>query len=299
MTRLRKRRGLRTVRRHKRQQRSLQLVQSLSTQRTDRDRRHIAECRTHFFRAQHRFQITLAENNQLRRKPKERFAVLLRQRACAIQHQHAHIRFRKRFTRPLHADALNRISGFAQSGRIRQQDADSAHLHGFGQRVSRRAGNIRHDCPLAAQQRIQQAALARVGSAAKHDAQPFILNAPHAGITRLQQPLANRLAAVRHLACGLRFLHLIRKIHCGGKRRQQRRDVLPRPAHKRGNAALHLPNGTAHRPLAARTNHPHDALCLRQVDAPVHKRPAGEFARLCHPRARLQQQQQDAPHERL
>ena len=53
------------------------------------------------------------------------------------------------------------------------------------------------------------------------------------------------------------------------------RDVISCPCrpHERGYAALHLPHGAAHGALTARADHPHHALGLRQINAPVHETP--------------------------
>lgn len=170
---------------------------------------------------------------------------------------------------------------------------------GFGQRIPRRAGNIRHNRALAAQQRVEQAALARIRPAAEHHAQSLILDTPRPRVTGGLQSGRNRFAGSRHFQRGLRLFHLVREVDRRSHRRQQGRDLRPCRPHERGYAALHLPHGAAHGALTARADHPHHALGLRQINAPVHERPIGELARLGHPRARRHQQHQNFADERL
>ena len=299
MARLRQRRGFRAILRHKRRQRLLERFHALAARRADRHCRHVAKGRAHLVRREHGRKIALAQNNQLRGEAKERRFVFFGQRAGAIEHQRPHIRFRQRLFRALHANALHCVARLAQPRRIRQQHAHAANLHGFGQRIPRRAGNIRHNRALAAQQRVEQAALARVRPAAEHHAQSLILDTPRPRVTGGLQSGRNRFAGSRHFQRGLRLFHLVREVDRRSHRRQQGRDLRPCRPHERGYAALHLPHGAAHGALTARADHPHHALGLRQINAPVHERPIGELARLGHPRARRHQQHQNFADERL
>ena len=286
MARLRERRGFRAVRRNERRQRVPERLHALAARRADRHHRHVAKGRAHIRRRQPLREVALAEHDHLRRKAEKRRLVFLGQRACAVQHQRPHVR-------------LHRVARLPKPGCIRQQDAHPADLHGLGQRIPRRAGNIRHNRALSAQQRVQQAALARVRPAAEHHAQALVLDAPRPRVAGRRQLRRNRLAGRRHLPRGLRLLHLVREVDCRRHGRQQGRDLLPRRPHERGNAALHLPHGAAHGAFAPRADHPHHALGLRQINAPVQKRPVGELARLGHPRARRHQQPQNLADQRL
>ncbi len=197
------------------------------------------------------------------------------------------------------AAGLAACARLAQTGRVRQADPQPVDHDGFRQRVARRAGDVGDDGALTAQQRVEQAALSGVRPAAEHHAQALVLDASRARIAGGEQPVANRPAARVHLLRRLTLLHLVREVDCRGDLRQQRHDLLPRRAHKGGYAALHLPDGRGHRPVAARADHAHDGFRLRQIDAPVQKGAAGELAGPGHARAVIKQQQQNPAHQRV
>ena len=61
-----------------------------------------------------------------------------------------------------HALDLDRVRGLAQSRRIHQCDGQSADVHPLREEIARRSRHVRHDRARGADERVEQARLARV-----------------------------------------------------------------------------------------------------------------------------------------
>ena len=99
----------------------------------------------------------------------------------------------------------------------------------------------------------------------------------------------------RQLIGGGLLLDLVREVRGGLDQRQHAGQAVRDPPHEARHAALQLPHGRPRRRLAVRADQLHHRLGPRQVDAPVHEGPAGEFPGLGHPRAQRQRPAQHRP----
>ncbi len=198
----------------------------------------------------------------------------------------------------LHADALHRIVGGRQSGSVHEVQRHAANRRGFLNRIACSAGDGSDDRALAAQERVEQAGLAHIGSAQNGDMQPLAQQAP--AVRASQQRSDLRAGALDHLgqlgAVGLGNL-FFRKVdtRLDAHQRLQRRSL--RGADARREIARELAHGEAQASLGFRLNQRHHRLGLGEVQPPIQERAQRHLARTRRPRPSRQCQRQDAPQQ--
>ncbi len=136
--------------------------------------------------------------------------------------------------------------------------------------VARRARDRRDDGALHAEQSVQQAGLADVGTPDQRHTQPLAQDAPlrGAGEQSLDLVARTRDEAGQLGGIGRRDL-LLGKVDAGLYPYQRGQSVRPRGTHSRREVALQLAHRQPPPGIRLGGDERHDRLSLRQIDAPV------------------------------
>ena len=123
-------------------------------------------------------------------------SVIITQRARRVKHRNGKRCVRRRVQRPVYADGLHGIGCSAQPGGVGQAQKYAAERNARVNRVAGRAGYVRHDGALIAEQGVEQGGFARVWAAKDH----------------------GRHAAVEHIRPGKRVQQALELLDAAGQR---------------------------------------------------------------------------------
>ena len=179
--------------------------------------------------------------------------------------------------------------------RVDQMERDSPHVGHLLDGVASGAGEASYDSPVFAQQAVEEAGLAHVGTA--DDGRPHAVAVDHSGVCVLQQPLQARGSLGQHggrVDLDLTLDLVLGEVDARGEVGMEVQQSCPDGAHPLGQTATEAADGQAETGFGLGLNHVQHRLRLGQVDASVEKGAEGELAGVGHTRAVTQRQGHDA-----
>ena len=222
-------------------------------------------------------------------------AILLAQRTRSIDHHEHEIRRLRRGARALNAFTLDDLLGLADARGVDERDRDAADVAALGQQVARRAGDLRDDRAIGADECVEEARLSNVGAADDRDLAAFT---NHAALTRAGEQRAD--LRVHDGERGAHFvghdevIALVREIE---RRFQLDDEIEQRLAdlrHRARERAVELIEGLPRLRRRHRVDQIGDRFRLHEIDASVKKRAQRELTRRRQPRACAQRGGDDA-----
>ena len=206
--------------------------------------------------------------------------VIVVERARRVEHRDGERGVRRRVQRPVHADGLYGVGCVAQSGGVGQAQEHATERDARVDRVAGRAGHVRHDRALIAEQGVEQGGLARVRAAEDHGRNTAVEHICPG--KRVQQPLEPVDAAGQCTLVGAELKVrdvLVRVVDHGvivaGDVLQRVVYTLRVPQHR----AAELPGGVFCVQRGLGVDEVDNGLCLREIHAAVEKGALREFAR--------------------
>ena len=206
--------------------------------------------------------------------------VIVVERARRVEHRDGERGVRRRVQRPVHADGLYGVGCVAQSGGVGQAQEHATERDARVDRVAGRAGHVRHDRALIAEQGVEQGGLARVRAAEDHGRNTAVEHICPG--KRVQQPLEPVDAAGQCTLVGAELKVrnvLVRVVDHGvivaGDVLQRVVYTLRVPQHR----AAELPGGVFCVQGCLGVDEVDDGLRLREIHAAVEKGALREFAR--------------------
>ena len=241
-------------------------------------------------------QIDLVDDDQpARARGVDIGAILIAQRPQSIDHHEHEIRRLRRGARALHAFTLDDLLRLADARGIDERDRDAADVAALCQQVARRAGDLRDDRAVGADECVEEARLSNVGAADDRDLTAFT---NHAALTRAGEQRADLRVhdgeRSAHFVGHDEVIALVRKIE---RRFQFDDEIEQRLAdlrHRAGERAVELIEGLSRLRRRDGVDQIGDRFRLHEIDAPMKKRAQRELTWRRQSRARAQRGGDDA-----